>query len=113
MMKIWSGRVVGLESALLVLKQGNVDMGVQQETNITDGIHARQLVRYHVWETEAESRHWVGIELVWGGDARWQVEGIINFVPNVESFLLMLGLQRWYVVREYVYPNNVPAFHCV
>ena len=35
-----------------------------------------------------------------------QVEGIVNFGPNLEIFLLMLGLQIGYVVGAYFPPNN-------
>ena len=61
MLKIRLGRAGGLEAALQALKQGNVDMGVLQETKLKDGIHARQGSEYAVWETDAESRHWGGI----------------------------------------------------
>ena len=41
------------------------------------------------------------------------MEGIVNFGPNVASFLLIPGSQRWYVVRAYVPPNDAPAVHCI
>ena len=44
-------------------------------------------------------------------DAGWQVEGIANFVPNVANFLLTSGLRKWYVVRAYVPPHDVPSVH--
>ena len=77
-----------------------------------DGIHARQGAGFSpVWTTVAESRHRGGISVVWREDAGWQVEGIINFGPNVASFLLTLGSRRWYVARAYVPPNDAPAVH--
>ena len=39
----------------------------------------------------------------------WQVEGIVNFLPNVESFLLNSGSRRWYVVGAYMPPHDAPA----
>ena len=39
-LNIFSGRAVRLEAALQALKQGNLDVGVVQETKIIDGIHA-------------------------------------------------------------------------
>ena len=50
-LNIRSGRAGGLEAGLRVMKQGNVDVGVLQETNLTDGIHAHQGEGYAVWET--------------------------------------------------------------
>ena len=41
----------------------------------------------------------------------WQVEFTVNFVPNVESFLLTLGLLRWYFVGSYMPPNDAPAVY--
>ena len=95
---IRSGRAGGLEAALRAKK-------------LTDGIHERQGEGYSVWGTEAESRHRGGIELVWREDAGWQMEGITNFGPNVESLLLTLGSRRWYVLGVYVPPHDAPAIH--
>ena len=36
-----------------------------------------------------------------------------RFGPNVVSFLLRMGARRWYLVRTYVTPNNVPDVHRV
>ena len=44
--------------------------------------------------------------VVWRDEAGWQVEGIVNFSPNMPSFLLTLGSQRWYIVGAYVPPKR-------
>ena len=41
------------------------------------------------------------------------MEEIVNFIPNVARLLLTLGSWRWYVIRAYVPPNNVPAVHSI
>ena len=46
--------------------------------------------------------------MAWREKAGWQVEGIANYGPNVVSFVLKMGRQRWYFVGEYVPPNNAP-----
>ena len=51
--------------------------------------------------------------MVWRDEAGWQVEGIVNFSPNMPSFLLTLGSQRWYIVGAYVPPNDAPAVYRV
>ena len=91
---IRSGRAGGLEAALRDLQQGNVDVGVLQETNITKGIHTCYGAGYSVRETQAESRHMGGAEVVWIEKVGWQVEGIANYGPNVVSFLLTSGRRR-------------------
>ena len=42
-----------MESALRVLQQGNVDVGMLQETKLIDRIHVRQREGYSLWSTEA------------------------------------------------------------
>ena len=113
LLKIRSERVGGLEAAIWALNQGNVDVDVFQETKLMDGIHARHGAGYTVWMTVAESSHWGGIAVVWRWDAVWQLEGMINFVPNVASFLLTSGSWRFYVVVSYVPPNDVPTVNRV
>ena len=88
-------------------------MGVLQETKLTDGIHANQGEGYYVWEIEDEIRHWVRISVVWRRDTVWQVEGIINFGPNMASFLLMSGSRRWHVLGAYVPPHDAPSVNCI
>ena len=46
-----------------MLQQGNVRVGILQETDITEGLHTRYSVDYFIWVTEAENRH--------GGVLRW------------------------------------------
>ena len=40
----------------------------------------------------------------------WQVEGIINFGPNVARFFMTSGSRRWYVVGAYVPPHDLSDF---
>ena len=61
-----------------------------------------------VWDTEAENQHQGGIAIVWKGAEGWGVEGLLNFGPNVVSFIIKSGRKRWYGVRAYVPPNNLP-----
>ena len=86
-------------------------MGVLQETKLTDGIHAHQGEGYSVWVTEAESRHRGVIVVFWREDVGWQVEGIVNFGPNMVRLFLTSWSGRWYVVGAYVPPNYAPAVH--
>ena len=39
------------------------------------------------------------------------MEGIINFGPNVASFLLTSGRRRWYVLGAYVPPHDAPSVY--
>ena len=54
-----------MEAALRLLRQGNVDVIILWEKKLTYRIHVHQRERYSVWATEAESRHWGGIAVIW------------------------------------------------
>ena len=47
-LKIRTGWVGGMEKALQALHQGNVDVGLLQETKLTQGIHNRHGTGYDV-----------------------------------------------------------------
>ena len=54
-----------MEAALCTLQQGNIGIGVLQETKLKGGIYMQYSLGYKVWETEAESRNQVGIAIIW------------------------------------------------
>ena len=55
------GRKGGLEMALRGMSQANMDLGILQETKLTDGIYTRGSAGYSVIATDAPSRHRGGI----------------------------------------------------
>ena len=54
---IRNGRNGGLESALRGMEQANMDLGIMQETKITDGVYTRASAGYRIVATDAPSRH--------------------------------------------------------
>ena len=88
-------------------------MGFLQEMKLAQGIHTPHGAGYDIREMERESRYWGGVAVVCRAANWWQVEGTASFGPNMVSFLLMFGARRWYVVGEYMPPNDVPSVHCV
>ena len=54
---IRNGRNRGLESALRGVSQANMDLGIFQETKVTDGIYTRGSAGYSVVATDAPSQH--------------------------------------------------------
>ena len=74
--------------------------------NLTEGIHVWQVEVYAVWEKAVDIRYRGVVAVVWRDDAGWQVEGIINFGPNVATFLMTSRSWRWYIVGAYVPPND-------
>ena len=53
------------------MKQGNIDVIVLQEINLTKGIHIHYGAGYEVWAMKEESRHRGGFPVVWREEAGW------------------------------------------
>ena len=102
---IRNGRNGGLEAALRAMAQANVDLGVFQETKLTEGTHTRRSSDYQVRATDAPSRHQGGVALFYRDSDLFQVEAYQNFGPNVISFQLVSGQRRWHVVGCYIPPT--------
>ena len=49
--------------------------------------------------------------MLWREEAVCQVKVMLNFGPNVVSFLLTSGARIWYVVGSYMLMKDVPAVH--
>ena len=67
----------GLEAALRGMEQANLDMGILQETKITDGVYTRASAGYRVVATDAPSRHRGGIAMFYREGAGFVVEEVI------------------------------------
>ena len=107
---VWKGF---LKAELQVLQQGNVRVRILQKMKLTLVIHTRYGAGYLLWATEAEIRHQGRMAVIWREEVGWQIEGMVNFGPNMVSFLLKSGESIWYVIGAYVPPNDVPTVHQV
>ena len=103
---IRNGRNGGLEAALRGMDQANMDLGVMQETNITDGIYTRTSAGYRVVATDAPSRHRGGIALFYREGAGFAVEELRPYGPNIISFEVVTGRRRWYIIGCYLAPDD-------
>ena len=52
-----------MEAALQGMSQANMDLGILQETKLTDGVYTRGSAGYNVIATDAPSRHRSGVAL--------------------------------------------------
>ena len=68
---IRNGRNGGLEAALRGVSQANMDLGILQETKLTDGIYTRGSASYSVVATDAPSRHRGGVTIF-----HWRKHGL-------------------------------------
>ena len=83
---IRNGRNGGLEAELRGMDQANMDLGVMQEKNITNGVYTRASAGYRVVATDAPSRHRGGIALFYREGAGFAVKEVRPYGPNVISF---------------------------
>ena len=104
---IRNGRNGGLELELQGVDRANISLGVFQETKVTNGIHTRALAGYHVFATDAPSRHRGGVAVFYQEETpHFQVEVMQQHGPNVLSFQVDSGGRRWSILGCYLVPNN-------
>ena len=103
---IRNGRNGGLESALRGMSQANMDLGIFQDTKVTDGIYTRRSAGYRVVATDATSQHRGGVAVFHRPASHFAVEAVQKFGSNVIVFLLVTGARRWYILRCYLAPDD-------
>ena len=89
---IHKGRKGGMEAALRGMSQANMDLGILQETKLTDGIYNRGSSGYSVIATDALSRNRGGVTLFYSSKPHFLVEAVEKFGPNVLGFQLATGV---------------------
>ena len=103
---IRNGQKGGLEMALRGMSQANMDLGILQETKLTDGMYTRGSAGYSLIATDAPSRHRGGVALFYRSEPHFVVEAVEKFGPNVLGFQLATGARRWYIVGAYIAPED-------
>jgi hypothetical protein len=82
-----------------------VDLGVFLETKLTGGIYTRNLSEISVLVSNDPSLHQGGIALFWWANKAYNVEDWRIRGPNMLSFVVVTGSQRFYVVGYYIPPT--------
>ena len=82
-----------------------MDLGILQETKLTDGIYTRRLAGNCVFVTDAPSRHRDSVTIFHWPEPHFLVEAVQKYRPNVIGFQLATGTRRWYIVGCYLAPN--------
>ena len=103
---IINGRNGVLESALRGMSQANMNLGIFQETKVTDLIYTRMSAGYRVVTTEAPSQQRGGVAVFHRTAPHFAVESVQKFGPNVIKFQLVTGAWRWCIVGCYLAPDN-------
>ena len=72
-----------------------MDLGIFQETKLTDGIYTHGSAGYSVFAMDAPSRHRGGVLIFHRPVPHFAVEAVQQFGPNVIVFQLATGARRW------------------
>ena len=103
---ICNGRNGGLELALRGMSHANMDLGIFQDTKITNVVYTRGSSGYIVVTTDAPIRHHGRIEVYYRPSPRFTVEAFHQIRPNVVGFQLVKEERQWYIVGCYLAPNG-------
>ena len=68
------------------MSQANIDLGIFQETKVTDSIYTRGSAGYSVVATDAPSRQCGGVAVFHRPAPHFAVEAVQKFGPNVVGF---------------------------
>ena len=82
--------------------QANVDVGVFQNTKLTQGIYTRKSSGYKVVATLAPIRHQGKIALLYRESPNFTVEAIQQFSAIFITCQLAMGERHWYTVECYL-----------
>ena len=103
---IRNGHNVELESVLRGMGKSNVDVGVFQDTKLTEGIYMRRSARYKVVTTPAPSQHHGGVALFYWNSPAFAVEAIRQLGANIIACQLETRGRLWYTVGYYLAPGD-------
>ena len=107
LINIHSGQNGGLESALRAMAAMDVDFGILAETKITGGIYTCLSSGYNVFASNAVSVRQEGVALFWKPNKLYEIEEWRVRGPNVITFVVVTGVERYYAVGCYIPPNNL------
>ena len=79
---------------------------ILHEMKVANGLHTRFSSGYTVVASKAVSRHRGGVALVWREGNTYEVKETKLFGPNVLTFQLVTGADRYYVVGCYIPPSD-------
>jgi len=101
------GRNAGLTSAAKGLAQMGVGIAVVTETKITDDRYTRLASGYKILASKAASHNQGGIALLWKENHQgFEVESAKILTPNLLTFQLVTGDERFYCMGIYLPPAD-------
>ena len=83
-----------------------MELGVFQETKVTDGIYMIVLAGYRIILSDAPRRYCEGVDVFFQDVPHFQVKAIHPHGPNVTSFQLDSVRRHWFIVICYITSNK-------
>ena len=77
------------------MSQANLDLGVLQDTKITDGVYTRGSDGYIFISMDMPIKHCSLVVVFYRASPQFAIEAIQQFGLNVASFQLATGVWRW------------------
>ena len=100
------GRNAGLTSVAKGLAQMGVGLAVVTETNIMDARYTRLASGYKILASKAASHNQGGIAMLWKENHQgFEVELAKKMTPNLLTFQLVTGDERFYCMGIYLPPH--------
>ena len=96
----------GLELYLCGMSQVNFDLGLLQETNITDGFCTLDSAGFRIIVIDALICHRRGVTLFYKESSRFAVGAHQHYGPNTIIFQLVAGGKLWHVVGCFLTPHD-------
>jgi hypothetical protein len=88
------------------LARMGVGIGILTKTKVTNNQYLKSLWGYQVLISKATSPHQGGIGIIWRDDHNgYEVKAVRPLTPNLISFQLVMGNERYYVMGIYIPPN--------
>ena len=104
---ICCGRNTGLTSAAKGWAQMGVGLAVSTETKVTDNHHSHPTSGYKILALKVISHSQGGIALLWGeNNGGYKVELAQICMPNLLTFQLIIGDERFYCMGIYIPPTD-------
>ena len=105
---IRSARGSGLAAAAKGLRQMGVGCCVLTETKLTDDRYSKMTSGYRVISSKATSPQQGGVALLWEeGHQDFEVEAVTIVSPNLLTFQLVTGEERYFVMGAYIPPADM------
>ena len=103
----------GLELELSGMSQANVDLGLLQENNLTNGVYARESVGFCVVASDDQRRNCGGVSIFYKESQQFVVESHQQNGQNFVIFQLVTGGLHYHLVGCYLAPRYASTLESV